>query len=58
MNPKTGRKATTSTMEDSEKMQPRSSKRDFSELRGGNGASTSKSRRLDLPEKRTPEYNI
>jgi hypothetical protein len=58
MNPKTSRKATTSTMEDPEKMQPRSSKRDFFELRGRNGASTSKFRRLDLPEKQTAEYNI
>jgi hypothetical protein len=37
MSPKITRKALTSTMEGPEKMQPRSSKRDFFELRGGNG---------------------
>ena len=36
MSPKTSRKATTSTMGGPEKMQPRSSKRDFFEPRGGN----------------------
>jgi hypothetical protein len=34
MSPKISRKAPTSTMEGPEKMQPRSSKRDFFELRG------------------------
>src|SRR5205807_3915169 len=37
MSPKTSGKATTSTMEGFEKMQPRPSKRVFFELRGGNG---------------------
>lgn len=58
MSPKNSQKATTLTMEDPEKMQPRPSNRDFFELRGRNGASSSKSRRLDLPEKRAAEYNI
>ena len=58
MSPKISRKAPTSTMEGPEKMQPRSSKRDFFELRGRKWASISKSRRLDLPEKRTEGYNI
>jgi HTH-like domain len=58
MNPKTSRKARTSTMEGPEKMQPRSSKRDFFELRRGNRPPPRNFMRLDLLEKRTAEYNI
>jgi hypothetical protein len=50
MSPKTSRKATTSTMEGPEKMQPRSSKRDFFELRGGNGPPPQNFRDLTCPK--------
>ena len=58
MSPKTSRKTMTSTMEDPEKMQPRSSTRDFFDRRGGYRPLPAKFRRLNLPEKRTAEYNI
>jgi len=58
ISPKPSGKATTSTMEGFEKMQPRPSKRVFFEPQRRKWAFTSKSHGLDLLEKRTAEYNI